>query len=98
MPDLIAKEPVEGFKLTREHKAFYKNYQRINEVHEMIRKGLRFQLGKVEALQQIAKDMEGQKKALLLRAPDQSVLDVEDEGMVEAASPQGGLAQGGLAL
>lgn len=90
MPNLIAKEPVEGFKLTKEHRAFYKNYKRINEVHEMIKKGLKFQLGKVEALQQIAQEMEGKKKELLLRAPDQSVLDVEDEGMIEMASPQGG--------
>ncbi len=83
MPNLIAKEPVEGFKLTKEHKAFYKNYQRINEVSQMIKKGLRFQLGKTEALQQIAQEIEGKKKQLLLKAPDQSVLEVEDEGMVD---------------
>jgi len=83
MPELKAKEPVEDFKLTAEHKAFYKNYKRINEVSKMISEGLRFQLGKVEALQQIAQEIDGQKKELLLKAPDQSVLDVEDEGMVK---------------
>ena len=83
MPDLIAKEPVEDFKLTPEHKAFYKNYKRITEVSKMIQQGLQFQFGKVEALRAIAQEIEGQKKQLLLKAPDQSVLDVEDEGMVE---------------
>lgn len=83
MPDLIAKEPVEDFKLTPEHKAFYKNYKRISEVSKMIQQGLQFQFGKVEALRSIAQEIEGQKKQLLLKAPDQSVLDIEDEGMVE---------------
>lgn len=82
MPDLIPKEPVEGFKLTDEHKAFYKNFKRVNDVSKMIQQGLRFQLGKVETLKQIAGDVENQKRQLLLNAPDQSVLGIEDEGMV----------------
>ena len=36
MPDLIPKEPVETFKLTDEHKAFYKNFKRVNDVSRMI--------------------------------------------------------------
>ena len=83
MPDLIPKEPVENFKLTKEHKAFYRNFKRVNEVSEMIQNGLRFQLGKVETLQGIAQEVEGQKRQLLLNAPDQSVLDIEDEGLVQ---------------
>ena len=83
MPELMPKEPVEDFKLTDEHRAFYENYKRIDEVTKMIQEGLRFQLGKVESLQQIAQEVEGQKRQLLLKAPDQSVLDVEDEGMVK---------------
>jgi len=37
----------------------------------------------LQALHQIAQTLEGQKQQLLLRAPNQSVLDVEDAGMVE---------------
>lgn len=82
MPDLIPKEPVEPYKLTDEHKAFYKNFKRVNDVSKMIQQGLKFQLGKVETLKQIAGDVENQKRQLLLNAPDQSVLGIEDEGMV----------------
>jgi len=83
MPDLIAREPVEGFKLTKEQKAFYKVYQQINKVSEMINKGLSFQTSKLQALQGIAQDLEGKRKELLLRAPEQSTLDVSDEGMIK---------------
>lgn len=95
MPELIAREPVEEFKLTNEQRAFYKTYQKIAQVQEMIDKGLRFQAGKLQALQTIAQDMEGKRKELLLRAPEQSTLDVEDEGMVEQRRG-GSLSQGGL--
>lgn len=82
MPDLIPKEPVEKFMLTDEHKAFYKNFKKVNDVSRMINEGLKFQMGKVETLKQIAGEIEGKKRQLLLNAPDQSVLDIEDEGMV----------------
>ena len=83
MPDLIEKERVEPFKLTKEHRAFFKNFKRVNEVSAMIQKGLRIQFGKLEAMKQIAQEVEGQKKELLLRAPNQSVYDSADEGMVK---------------
>ena len=81
MPDLIEREKVEPFKLTKEHKAFFKNFKRVNEVSAMIQQGLRVQFGKLEAMKQIAQEVEGQKKELLLTAPDQSVYDSADEGM-----------------
>lgn len=83
MPNLKAKEPVEDWKLTEEQKAFYQTYQRIVRTQEMINKGLSFQQNKLQALQGIAQDMEGKRKELMLKAPEQSVLDVEDEGMVQ---------------
>jgi len=83
MPNLIEKETVEPFKLTKEHKAFFKNFKRVNEVGAMIQQGLRIQFGKLEAMQQIAQEVEGQKRELMLRAPDQSVYDSADEGMVK---------------
>jgi len=82
MPDLIAKEKVESFKLTKEHKAFAKTFKRVNEVSAMVQQGLKIQFGKLEALKQIAQEVEGQKKELLLQAPNQSVYDSADEGMV----------------
>lgn len=82
MPDLIEKEAVEPFKLTKEHKAFAKNFKRVNEVSAMIQQGLRIQFGKLEAMKQIAQEVEGQRKQLLLQAPNQSVYDSADEGMV----------------
>lgn len=95
MPDLIEREPVEPFKLTKEHKAFMKSFKRVNEVSAMIQQGLRIQFGKLEAMQQIAQEVEGQKKELLLQAPNQSVYDSADEGMVktQGAAPRGGMVQ-----
>jgi len=83
MPNMRAKEPVEGYKLTREQKAFYKTYKRISQVQTMINKGLQAQASKLQNLQQIAQDIEGKRRELMLRAPDQSVLEVEDEGMIQ---------------
>jgi len=83
VPDLIDKEPVERFKLTKEHRAFFRNFKQVNEVSAMIQKGLRIQFGKLQAMKQIAQEVEGQKKELLLRAPNQSVYDSADEGMVK---------------
>lgn len=89
MPDLIEREKVEPFMLTKEHKAFMKSFKKVNEVTAMIQQGLRIQFGKLEAMQQIAQEVEGQRKELLLQAPDQSVYDSADEGMVKTAKPQG---------
>ena len=83
MPELIEREPVEDYRLTKEQRAFFKSTEKINKIQKMVREGLSFQVGKLQNLQQIAQVIEGQKKELLLRAPDQSVLDVEDEGMTE---------------
>lgn len=83
MPNLRPKEPVEGWKLTKEQKAFYKAYQRINKVSDMIKRGLRFQAGKLQAMQQAAQQVEGKKLELMQLAPEQSVLEVEDEGLIQ---------------
>jgi len=88
MPDLIERKKVEPYMLTKEHKAFMKSFKRVNEVSAMIQKGLRIQFGKLEAMQQIAQDIEGQKKQLLLQAPNQSVYDSADEGMVKTGVGQ----------
>lgn len=82
MPELKKKKNVEGFRLTKEHKAFFKNYKKVAEVQAMIAKGLKFEMGKLQALKQMAQEVEGKRKELMLNAPEQSVLDVEDEGMV----------------
>lgn len=83
MPDLIAREPVEDYKVTKEHKAFLKNVQRINAVKNMIDRGLMSKMQELKALQTFSQDLAGKRKELMLRAPEQSVLDVEDEGMIE---------------
>jgi len=83
MPQLVEREPIEDYRLTKEEKAFYRNVKKINQIQERLAKGLQFQTGKLQALHQIAQTLEGQKQQLLLRAPNQSVLDVEDAGMVE---------------
>lgn len=82
MPDLVAKQPVEEYKLTKEQKAFYQAFQKMTKIQTMVKKGLQFQVKKLQGLQEIAQDIEGKKKELMLRAPQQSVLDVEDEGMI----------------
>lgn len=86
MPDLIEKEKVEPFKLTKEHKAFLKNYKRINEVSAMIQKGLRIEFGKLQSLQQLANDVEGKRKELLLKKPEQGIREAADEGMFQGGS------------
>lgn len=83
MPNLIAKEPVEGYKLTEEQRTFYQTFQKMTKIQAMVKKGLQFQMKKLQGLQEIAQDIEGKKKELMLRAPQQSVLDVEDEGMIQ---------------
>ena len=85
MPNLIARQPVEGYRLTGEQKAFYKNFKRVNQALKTVKMGLRFQAEKLRGLGAIAQQIEGQKKELLLRAPDQSVLDAEDEGMIDTS-------------
>lgn len=83
MPNLVAKEPVEDYKLTREQRAFFQAYQQMTKIQTMVKKGLQFQAKKLQGLQEIAQDIEGKKKELMLRAPQQSVLDVEDDGMIQ---------------
>lgn len=83
MPNLKPKEPVEEYKLTKEQKAFYQMYQKINQVSQMIKQGLQFQAGKLQAMQQAAMDIEGKKKQLMMMAPEQSTLEVEDEGIIQ---------------
>ena len=36
MPDLIEREQVEPFKLTKEHRDFMKSFKKVNEVSDMI--------------------------------------------------------------
>lgn len=83
MPNLRPREPVENYKLTKEQKAFYKAYQRINKISDIIKQGLQFQATKLQAMQQTAMDVEGQKRQLLQMAPQQSMLEVEDEGIIQ---------------
>lgn len=85
MPNLKVKDPVEDYRLTKEQKAFYKTFKKVNQIEKMVKQGLSFQMGKLQTLQQIAQQVAGQKKELMLKAPDQSVLDVEDEGMMEGS-------------
>jgi len=83
MPNLRPKEPVETWKLTKEQKAFMAAFKRINQVSEMIKKGLQFQVSKLQAMQQAAQQIEGKKMELMQMAPQQSTLEVEDEGLIE---------------
>lgn len=83
MPNLKPREPVEGWKLTKEQKAFYKAFQKINKISDMIKKGLQFQAGKLQAMQQAAQQIEGKKMELMQMAPQQSMLEVEDEGLIQ---------------
>lgn len=83
MPNLKPREPVENWKLTKEQKAFYKAFKRITQVGDMIKKGLQFQASKLQAMQQAAQQIEGQKMQLMQMAPEQSMLEVEDEGLIQ---------------
>lgn len=83
MPRLKPNMPVEGYKLTREQKAFMKTFDKVRSVSEALKRGIQFQTSKLQALQQTAQQVEGMKQELLLRAPDQSTLEAEDEGMVQ---------------
>jgi len=88
MPNLLEKTPVEDFKLTKEQRAFYKVFKKVNAISTMLNKGVKMQMGKLAAMQTMAQEIEGKKKELLLKAPDQSTLDSADEGMIETS--QGG--------
>lgn len=83
MPNLRAREPVEGYKLTQEQRAFFQAFRKISQTQTMLKKGLLYQTAKLKALQQMAEAIEGKKKELMLKAPGQSFLDVEDEGMIQ---------------
>jgi len=89
MPNLLEKTPVEDFKLTKEQRAFYKVFKKVNAISAMLNKGVKMQMGKLAGMQAMAQEIEGKKRELLLKAPDQSTLDSADEGMVE--TKQGGM-------
>jgi len=90
MPNLRAKEPVEGYKLTQEQKAFFQAFRKVSQMQTMLKKGLMYQMTKLKAMQKMAEEIEGKKKELMLQAPEQGFLDVEDEGMVQSQSQEQG--------
>lgn len=85
----LDKEPVEGFKITPEHKAFHRVFQKFNATQQLIKRGLVATVQKLQGLQQLAKEVEGKKRELLLRAPNQSVYEAEDEGMRRKPQEEG---------
>ena len=71
---------VEGFKLTKEQKSWYGDYKQIHKVTEMIRKGLRVEYGKIQALQQLLEQSQGVKAEMIKGAPTNPINEIEGQG------------------
>lgn len=85
MPIAKEKEPVEGFKLTEEMKAFYKTYRKVTQMQGVLKKGIAMQMTKLQSMQEMSEQIEGKRKELMLKAPTQSAFESADEGMIEEA-------------
>ncbi len=71
---------VEGFKLTKEQRAWYGHYKKLHKVTEMIKKGLRIEFGKVQALQQLLDQSQGVKSEMMKGAPTNPINEIEGQG------------------
>ena len=69
-------QEVEGFKITPEHREWYKQYQQIAKVHKMIKDGLRIEYGKVAKLEQMVSELEGKQQQMLMQTPEEPTYEI----------------------
>jgi len=74
---------VEGFRLTKEQKNWYGDYKKLHKVTEMIKKGLRVEYGKIQALQQLLDQSQEVKAEMMKGAPTNPINEIEGQGGME---------------
>ena len=70
---------VEGFRLTKEQKAWYKDYKKLHKVSEMLKNGLRIEYGKMENLKKLFEQAQGVKAQMMKGAPVNPTNEVEGQ-------------------
>ena len=69
---------VEGYKLTPEHRVWFKSFAKFHQLSERIREGIRIKYGELENLRFMHDEMEGKKKQLRQMAPE-SIREIEGQ-------------------
>lgn len=73
------KEPVENYKLTKEMKAFQKNYSRLQKLNARLQERFQFQLGEAQETRKLLHQVETGIDYMLFSAPRKPTAEIEGQ-------------------
>ncbi len=79
MVNYAGKDAVEEFRLTKEQKAWYKDYKKLHKVTEMLKQGLKIEYGKLQELQKLFDQSQDVKAKMLKGAPAEPINELEGQ-------------------